>query len=97
MSEGMPMVVVHHAEVAQQFTELWVAASSAMEFVLKRSPTEAFRVDVVDQLVSEFRKQEERCSCLEKSGVRVLYLILGLPSSWLTDQRRSSGSYEQSR
>jgi hypothetical protein len=35
-------------------------------------------VDTVDDLVAEFQKQE-RCSHLEKSGVRVCVLILGAP------------------
>jgi predicted naringenin-chalcone synthase len=46
--------------------------------VLKRSPTEAFQVDVVDDLLAEFQKEERR-SCLEKSDTRVCDRILGLP------------------
>jgi hypothetical protein len=54
--------------------------SSAVEFVLERSPTEALRVEVVDELVDKFEKQEERRSRLEKTSVRVCDLILGPPS-----------------
>jgi hypothetical protein len=41
---------------------------------------EAFRVDVVDELVTKFQRQQEQCSRLEKSGARVCDLILGPPS-----------------
>jgi hypothetical protein len=54
--------------------------SSAVEFVLEHSPTEALRVEVVDELVDKFEKQEERRSRLEKTSVRVCDLILGPPS-----------------
>jgi hypothetical protein len=54
--------------------------SSAVEFVLERSPTEALQVEVVDELVDKFEKQEERRSRLEKTSVRVCDLILGPPS-----------------
>jgi hypothetical protein len=36
----------------------------------------------VDELVTEFRKHEERQSCLEKPGMRVCDLIIGPPSGW---------------
>jgi hypothetical protein len=54
--------------------------SSTVEFVLERSPTEALQVEVVDELVDKFEKQEERRSRLEKTSVRVCDLILGPPS-----------------
>jgi hypothetical protein len=53
---------------------------STVEFVLERSPTEAFRAKVVDELVFEFWKQQEQRSRLEKPDVRLCDLILGLPS-----------------
>jgi hypothetical protein len=49
------------------------------EFALGCSPNEAFRVEVEDELVIEFRKQEERRSCLERPSMRVYDLILGSP------------------
>jgi hypothetical protein len=36
-------------------------------------------VEVVGELVVEFRKLERRCSQLEQSGVRICDLLLGLP------------------
>jgi hypothetical protein len=51
-----------------------------MQSMLRHSPTAAFQVDVVDELVAEFRTQEERCSHLDKFGVGVCDLILRLPS-----------------
>jgi hypothetical protein len=39
-----------------------------------------FRVEVLDELVAKFWKQEEWCSRLEIHGTRVYDLILGLPS-----------------
>jgi hypothetical protein len=48
--------------------------------MLRRSTTEAFWVEVVDEMVTEFRKHEQR-SCLEKPGVRDRNISLGLPSS----------------
>jgi hypothetical protein len=77
----MCIAAVRHTKMAEQFTMLWAAVSSTVESVLRRLPTGAFWVDVVDELVTEFWKQEERCSHLEKSGVTVCDLILGLPSS----------------
>jgi hypothetical protein len=81
LSERMCIAAVRHTKMAEQFTMLWAAVSSTVESVLRRLPTGAFWVDVVDELVTEFWKQEERCSHLEKSGVMVCDLILGLPSS----------------
>jgi hypothetical protein len=63
--------------MAKQFTKLRVVVSSTVECVLMRLPTEAFRLDVVDDLVAEFWKQEEWRLHHEKSGVKVYDMILG--------------------
>jgi hypothetical protein len=55
--------------------------SSATQSVLGHSPTITFRVDVVDELLTEFREQAEWRSCLEKSSKRICNQILGPPSS----------------
>jgi hypothetical protein len=49
------------------------------------SPNEAFWVEVVDELVAKFQKQEERRSHLERPDTRVYDLILGPPTgqAWL--------------
>jgi hypothetical protein len=57
--------------------------SSVAQCVLRHSPTEALWVDVMDQLVTLFWKQEEQHSRIEKSNMRVSDLIHGLPSSWV--------------
>jgi hypothetical protein len=60
LSEGMQIAALHHAKMAKQLVMLWAAVASAMEFVLVCSPTQTFQVEVVDDLVAEFQKQEER-------------------------------------
>jgi hypothetical protein len=47
--------------MVEQFAVLRAAMSFTVEWVLGRSSTDAFYIDVVDELVAEFRKQEERC------------------------------------
>jgi hypothetical protein len=52
-----------------------VVVSCATEFVLSRYSTETFRVDIVNELVAEFQKQEEWRSLLESLKARVYDLI----------------------
>jgi hypothetical protein len=54
MSEGMRIAALHHTEMAKEFAVLRAAVSSAVEFALGRSPNKAFRVGVVDEVVTEF-------------------------------------------
>jgi hypothetical protein len=54
MSEGMRIAALHHTEMAKEFAVLRAAVSSAVEFALRRSPNKAFRVGVVDEVVTEF-------------------------------------------
>jgi hypothetical protein len=56
--------------------------SSTTEFVLGRSPNETFWVEIVDELIAKFWRQEEWRSCFERPGARVYDLILGPPSNW---------------
>jgi hypothetical protein len=53
---------------------------SVTQFVLRHSPPEAFRVDVVDEMFAKFQEKVERRSCLKKFVVRICDLILGPPS-----------------
>jgi hypothetical protein len=53
-------------------------------------PTEAFRVDVVAEMLAKFQEQAERRSRLKKFGVRICDLIFGPPS----DRVRLSGCLE---
>jgi hypothetical protein len=72
--------------------------------VLECSPTEAFQVDVVDEMLAEFQEQVQWRSHLDKSTMRICDLIPGPPSSlirladcleeaigWLSDEREVSG------
>jgi hypothetical protein len=77
LSEGMWITGLCHTEMVDHLAALRTAVSSAAEFVLSHSPNEAFRVEVVDELVTEFQKQKERRSCHENPDMRVCDLILG--------------------
>jgi hypothetical protein len=56
------------------------AVSSGAKFVLGHSPKETFWVEVVNELIAKFWKQEERRSHLERSDARVCDLILRPPT-----------------
>jgi hypothetical protein len=47
--------------------------------VLQRSLNEAFRVEVVDEMLAEFWELVERRSHLENSGMKICELILRPP------------------
>jgi hypothetical protein len=79
LSEGMRIATLLHTELAEQLAMIRASVCSVVVFVLRHSPTKAFRVEVVDELVTEFQKLE-RQSCLEKPFMRVCALILGPPS-----------------
>jgi hypothetical protein len=48
----------HHAGVVKELTVLWVDMSSAVELVLGRSPGDASRVEVMNELTAKFQKLE---------------------------------------
>jgi hypothetical protein len=50
--------------------------------MLGRSPNEGFRVEVVDEMLIEFREQVEWCLRLETSDMRICDMILEPPSGW---------------
>jgi hypothetical protein len=54
LSEGMQIATICHVEMAEKVAALRAAVSSAAEFMLGRSPTKAFKVEVVDKLAAEF-------------------------------------------
>jgi hypothetical protein len=80
LSEGMQIATLHHIEMARELAVLQTAVSSAVEFTLGCSFDETFWVEVMDELVAEFRKLEERCSWLERPSVRIYDLLLAPPS-----------------
>jgi hypothetical protein len=65
--------------MAWDLTTLRAVVSFVVESVLGHSPDETFQVEVVGELVTEFYRLEELCSRLERSGVRICDLLLGLP------------------
>jgi hypothetical protein len=81
LSKGMRIAAFRHTDIAKELTLLQAAVSSTVEFALGCSPSETFWMEVVDELATEFQKQEEQCSRLERPGARVYDLILGPPSS----------------
>jgi hypothetical protein len=52
--EGMRVIALCHAEMDEELDMLRAAVSSTEEFVLGRSSTEAFRVEIMEELVAEF-------------------------------------------
>jgi hypothetical protein len=52
--EGMKSATICHTELAGQLTALRAAVSSATQFVLGCSPSEALWVEVVDEMLFEF-------------------------------------------
>jgi hypothetical protein len=53
----MQIAALCHAEMAKHLTAVRAVLSSTMEFMLGRSPTKAFQVEVVDELLTEFLMQ----------------------------------------
>jgi hypothetical protein len=50
--------------MAMELVALRVAVISVAELVLGHSPNETFWVEIMDELVAQFRKMEELCSRL---------------------------------
>jgi hypothetical protein len=71
-----------------ELTTLQAAISSTAELVLGHSPNETFQMEVINELVVEFRRLEELCSRLEGPSVRIYDLLLRpLPSQAWWDDR----------
>jgi hypothetical protein len=68
-----------HTEMARELAALQAVVSSATKLALGHSLDETFWVEVVGELVGEFRRLEELCSRLERSSVRICDLLLGPP------------------
>jgi hypothetical protein len=66
--------------MAGQFATLQVLVSFTAQSMLGRSPTEAFRLDVLEEMLTEFQEQAEQRHRLKSSGIRICDLILELPS-----------------
>jgi hypothetical protein len=88
----MQIGALRHAQMIKELLMLQVVISSATEIVLRRLPTKTLRVEVVDELVAEFWKQEKRWSRLERHGTSVCDPILGPPfgRAWLADRLKEA-------
>jgi hypothetical protein len=75
----MRVAALRHTNMAGELATLREVVSFAVGSVLGRSPAETSQVDVVGELVAEFQMLEELCSRLERPGVRICDLLLGLP------------------
>jgi hypothetical protein len=74
---GMWATTLHHAMVIRELAARQAVVTSAMERVLRRSPDETSRVDVMNELTAKIQKLEELCSWLKGLGVRICDLLLG--------------------
>jgi hypothetical protein len=54
LSEVMRIATVRHTKMAEQLATLRAVVSSTAESVLRCSPTKAFRVNVVEEMLAEF-------------------------------------------
>jgi hypothetical protein len=77
--ERMRAAAILHIEMAWDLAALWAVVTSSMELVLGHSPDETFWVEIMDELVAQFRKLEEMRSWLERPDARTCDLHLSLP------------------
>jgi hypothetical protein len=75
----MRAAAILHIEMAWDLAALWAVVTSSMELVLGHSPDETFWVEIMDELVAQFRKLEEMRSWLERPDARTCDLHLSLP------------------
>jgi hypothetical protein len=57
--EGMRIATLYHTEMVRELVVLRATVSSTVEFVLRRSPNKTLRVEIVDEMIAEFCRQEE--------------------------------------
>jgi hypothetical protein len=79
LSDGMSLAALRHTEMAREFATLWAVVSYAVELVLGNLPDDAFHVEVVGELATDFQKMEDQCSSLERQAARICSLLLGPP------------------
>jgi hypothetical protein len=70
---------LRHTEMAGELTAVQSAVSSAAELVLVNSPNETSRVELMNDMVTQFRILEELCSRLLGPGAMICVLLLELP------------------
>jgi hypothetical protein len=63
--------------MVKELVVLRAAVSSAAKFVLGRSPSDTFRMEVEGELAAEFQKMYDWRSWLEQPAVRICDLLLG--------------------
>jgi hypothetical protein len=79
LSDGMSLAALRHTEMVREFATLWAVVSYAVELVLGNLPDDAFHVEVVGELATDFQKMEDQCSSLERQAARICSLLLGPP------------------
>jgi hypothetical protein len=52
----MQGIIINHTELVGWLATLWSMVSSTAQSVLERSPFDAFRADIVDEMVTEFQE-----------------------------------------
>jgi hypothetical protein len=62
MYEGMRLATLHHNEMARELAAFQAAMSSTMELVLRHSPNNVARAEVVGELVAELHRVEAQNS-----------------------------------
>jgi hypothetical protein len=77
--EGMRLSTPHHIDMVGELAKLQAVVSSTTESALGHSPNEIFCVEVVDELVVELSRLDERWSRLEQLATRIYDLLLGPP------------------
>jgi hypothetical protein len=70
---------IRHIEMARELAALRATVTSTVELVLGHLSDETFWVEIMDELVAQFRKLVVLCSRLEWPSARIYDLLLGLP------------------
>jgi hypothetical protein len=77
--EKMWAASICHIEMAGELAALQTTVTSVAESMLGCSPDETFRVEIMDELVTQFQKLEDLCLRLERPDVKIYDLLLVLP------------------
>jgi hypothetical protein len=83
----MRLAALHHTEMAREHATFQAAVSSTTELVLRHSPSNIARVEVVSELAVEIQKLDGRRVKLEQPATRICDLLLRPPpdQAWLVD------------
>jgi hypothetical protein len=87
MSEGMRLATLHHNEMVRELAAFRAMVSTTVESVLRRSPNNVARAEVVGELVAELHRVEGHHSKLQRPTDKICDLQLRPPPgrAWLAD------------